>query len=606
MQAVMDFIHNPVAPIILVGVIVVLVAAVSFVVRSLKSSRTQSEVPPSTSVVVEASLPQAQESEAEGAKRSRDGPAAQTADHTAPSAGQVSTPEETPASGPARSVKLLAAIATFGSLLFGYDTGVIAGALPYMYMPHAAGGLGINELEEGLVGGVLAIGAAIGAIAAGRLSDRNGRRHNILLLALIFIVGTLGCTFAPNVWVLYLFRFVLGLAVGGASATVPIYLSESAPTRMRGALVALDQFMIVFGQLLAYSMNAALSHAHGGPRVLVSADPSGTLTPGQWYSWDEVSRVATAVVSEGDGSAWRWMLVLATIPAVLLWVGMRLMPESGRWYASKARYYEAVGALKRIRDPQRDDVAAEISEIVALHAAEASQGHWTLRRTASVAWTRRLLFIGIGLACFDQLTGINTAMYYLPKILAAAGFSSADSITLNVITGAVACIGAGFGLYLVSKLARRHVGIYQETGVTLSLFALALIFGLGIGPYTLADGSISPEIPSYLPWLVLVLVSLFVFAKQSGTVNWVLVSEIFPARIRGVAQGFAVGCGWMMNAVVTWLFPIMINHLGATWTYLTFGVINVVSLCFYLFIVPETRGVSLEQFEHNFSRCYGV
>ena len=262
---------------------------------------------------------------------------------------------------------------------------------------------------------------------------------------------------SPNVWVLYLFRFVLGLAVGGASATVPIYLSESAPTRMRGALVALDQFMIVFGQLLAYSMNAALSHAHGGPRVLVSADPSGTLTPGQWYSWDEVSRVATAIVSEGDGSAWRWMLVLATIPAVLLWVGMRLMPESGRWYASKARYYEAVGALKRIRDPQRDDVAAEISEIVALHAAEASQGHWTLRRTASVAWTRRLLFIGIGLACFDQLTGINTAMYYLPKILAAAGFSSADSITLNVITGAVACIGAGFGLYLVSKLARRHV-----------------------------------------------------------------------------------------------------------------------------------------------------
>ncbi|MEE0238604.1 MAG: MFS transporter, partial [Pauljensenia sp.] len=234
--------------------------------------------------------------------------------------------EETPASGPARSVKLLAAIATFGSLLFGYDTGVIAGALPYMYMPSVAGGLGINEFEEGLVGGVLAIGAAIGAIGAGRLSDRNGRRHNILLLAVVFIVGTIGCTVAPNIWVLYLFRFVLGLAVGGASATVPIYLSESAPTRMRGALVALDQFMIVFGQLLAYSMNAALSHAHGGPRVLVSADPSGTLTPGQWYSWDEVSRVATAVVSEGDGSAWRWMLVLATIPAVLLWVGMRLMP----------------------------------------------------------------------------------------------------------------------------------------------------------------------------------------------------------------------------------------------------------------------------------------
>ena len=514
--------------------------------------------------------------------------------------------ESTPPSGPTRSVKLLAAVATFGSLLFGYDTGVIAGALPYMYMPRVAGGLGINEFEEGLVGGVLAIGAALGAIVGGRFSDRRGRRQGILLLALIFIVGTIGCTLSPNIHLLLVFRFVLGIAVGGASATVPIYLSESAPTRMRGGLVALDQFMIVAGQFLAYSMNAALSHAHGGPRVLVSADPSGTLAVGQWYSWDEASRVATAVVTDGDGAAWRWMLVLATIPAILLWIGMRLMPESGRWYASKERYYEAIGALKRIRDARVDDVAAEVRDMIAVRAAETSQGHWSLRRTVSVRWTRRLLLIGIGLACFDQLTGINTAMYYLPKILAAAGFSSADSITLNVITGFVACVGAAFGLYLVSRLARCHVGIYQESGVTLSLFALALTFGLGIAPYTLADGTISNSIPSYLPWLVVVLVSLFVFAKQSGTVNWVLVSEIFPARIRGVAQGFAVGCGWIMNAIVTWLFPIMIAHLGATWTYVAFGAINVVSLCFYLFIVPETRGVSLEQFERSFSSRHGA
>ncbi|MFC2620548.1 MAG: MFS transporter, partial [Pauljensenia sp.] len=165
--------------------------------------------------------------------------------------------ESTPPSGPTRSVKLLAAVATFGSLLFGYDTGVIAGALPYMYMPRVAGGLGINEFEEGLVGGVLAIGAALGAIVGGRFSDRRGRRQGILLLALIFIVGTIGCTLSPNIHLLLVFRFVLGIAVGGASATVPIYLSESAPTRMRGGLVALDQFMIVAGQFLAYSMNAA-------------------------------------------------------------------------------------------------------------------------------------------------------------------------------------------------------------------------------------------------------------------------------------------------------------------------------------------------------------
>ncbi|WP_022867156.1 MFS transporter [Schaalia vaccimaxillae] len=510
--------------------------------------------------------------------------------------------DTTPASGKSRRIAFLAGVATFGSLLFGYDTGVIAGALPYMYMDQTAGGLGINEFEEGLVGAFLAIGAAFGAIFGGRLSDRYGRRHNILLLAVIFIIGTLGCTFSPNVWVLYFFRFILGWAVGGASATVPVYLSESAPTRVRGSLVALDQFMIVFGQLLAYSMNAMLSKAHGGPQAQVASDATGTLEAGQWYSWDQIARIGGVLVDAGNGQAWRWMLVLATIPAICLWIGMRMMPESGRWHAANLRYVEAVGALKRIRQPERDDIHDEVREMVELHEVAKREGKWSLRHTFSVEWTRRLVFIGIGLACFDQLTGINTAMYYLPKILHAAGFSSADSISINVITGAVACVGAGFGLWLVSRFARRHVGIYQETGVTLSLFALAVVFAVGITPYTLADGTISDAVPAFLPWLVVVLVSVFVFAKQSGTVNWVLLSEIFPAKIRGVAQGFAVGCGWLMNAVVTYIFPVMIEHLGAAWTYAVFGAINVVSLCFYVFIVPETRGASLEHLEEQFSR----
>lgn len=218
--------------------------------------------------------------------------------------------ENTPASGKPRKIALLATIATFGSLLFGYDTGVIAGALPYMYMPTDAGGLAINEFEEGLVGAFLAIGAAFGAIIGGRLSDRYGRRHNILVLAAIFVIGTLGCTLSPNVWILYFFRFILGWAVGGASATVPIYLSESAPTRVRGQLVALDQFMIVFGQLLAYSMNAALSRAHGGPSL--------TTTSGEILSWDAAHTMSNLSIASGNGAAWPWMLVLTTIPAICL------------------------------------------------------------------------------------------------------------------------------------------------------------------------------------------------------------------------------------------------------------------------------------------------
>lgn len=505
----------------------------------------------------------------------------------------------TPPSGKKRSIGLLAMVATFGSLLFGYDTGVIAGALPFMYMPHAAGGLHLTSVEEGLVGGLLAIGAAFGAIIGGQLSDRYGRRHNITILAVIFIVGTLGCTFAPSIWVLYPFRFVLGWAVGGASATVPIFLAESAPARIRGPLVAIDQFMIVFGQLLAYSMNAWISSHNGGPQVQVESDPTGTFAAGSWHAWDEVSKISSVVVSEGNGDAWRYMLVLATIPAIALWIGIRMMPESSRWYAANGHYFEAIGSLKRVRDEQKDDVSEEIGQMVDIHRAESQQEKWTLRQTWKTKWTRKILLIGIFLGFFDQLTGINTAMYYLPKILHAAGFSSADAITLNVITGLASAVGAGVGLYLVGRFYRRHVGIYQEAGITISLTLLALVFGFGIAPHMDAEGNMLSSMPSFLPWTVLAIVAIFVFIKQSGTVNWILVSEIFPARVRGIGQGVAVGALWIMNAVVTFAFPVMISGLGPAWTYGVFAMINLVALFFYIKVVPETKTHTLEEIEQD-------
>lgn len=511
----------------------------------------------------------------------------------------------TPPAGPRRPIGLLVAVATLGSLLFGFDTGVIAGALPYLYLPHAGGGLALTPLHEGLVGGCLAIGAAVGAIVGGRLADRHGRRHNILLLAVVFVVGTLGSALSGSVLILSVFRFVLGFAVGGASSSVPMYLSESAPQRIRGPLVAVDQFMIVFGQLLAYSTNAALSASRGGPQVQVASDPTGRFAPGAWIPWDLGQHIQGLAIAAGNGDTWRYMLVLGTLPAIGLWIGMRLMPESSRWYAAKRRYQEAIGALKRVRDESRDDIAAEVQQMVEVQRAEGRQARWTLRQAWSMRWTRRVLLIGCFLGIFDQLTGINTAMYYLPKVLVAAGFSSADAITLNVVTGLASTIGAGIGIYLVSRLARRHVGIYQETGIVIALFSLALVFGFGIAPHLDATGAIAATVPAHLPWVVLGLVTLFVFFKQSGTVNWVLVSEIFPARIRGTAQGVAVGAGWIMNAAVTFAFPVMIAYLGPAWTFAAFGAFNVAALLFYLFIVPETKHLSLEQLEQQLRVRFG-
>ena len=503
----------------------------------------------------------------------------------------------TPPSGKKRSLGFLAFVACLGSLLFGYDTGVIAGALPFMHMPHAAGGLQLTAFEEGLIGGLLAIGAALGAIIGGRMSDRYGRRHNITMLAIVFIIGTLGCTLAPNIWVLYPFRIILGFAVGGASATVPVFLAESAPKRLRGPLVAIDQFMIVFGQLVAYTMNAWISSHNGGPRVETS---SGSMT------WDDAQPILnTLTITGGNGQAWRYMLVLATIPAIALWIGIRMLPESSRWYAANFQYADAIGSLKRVRDEEKDGpVAEEIEQMVEVNRQEEEEEKWTLRQAWNTKWTRKILLIGIALGCFDQLTGINTAMYYLPKILHAVGFSSADSITLNVYTGIASCIGAGTGLWVVSKFLRRHVGIYQEAGITIALSTLALVFAFGVAPYEMEDGTFSADMPAMVPWLVLVIVAIFVFIKQSGTVVWIYMGELFPGKIRGVGNGLAVGCLWIMNAIVTAVFPPMIENFGGAVTYGIFAAINFVALLFYIKVGPETKIYSLEEIEERLEKMY--
>lgn len=514
--------------------------------------------------------------------------------------------EKTPRSGRRVPVALLAFVATLGSLLFGYDTGVISGALPYMLMPDAAGGMHLSSVQEGLVTGLLSLGAMVGAMFGGRLSDRYGRRHNIILLAIIFNFSTLGCVFAPNVGILFLFRFLLGCAVGGASATVPVYLAETAPQHLRGPLVAVDQFLIVTGQLVAYSMNAVLAHYAGGPSAVVDHDPTGKFPHGSTQSWDTLQSIANLTVMSGNGQTWRHMLVLATIPAVLLWIFMHFMPESSRWYAARSRYYEAIGALKRVRKDDDPTVTQEIDGMVDLHRVEAEDEQWSLRTVMRTPWTRRLLIIGSAVGVLDQLTGINTAMYYLPIILTAAGFSSASAITLNVVTGIFSFIGSAFGFLFVGKLMRRHVGMYQTSGVAVCLLSLAGVFFFGINKYAGADGAISGSIPAVLPWAVLIIISVFLFIKQSGTIQWIYVSEIFPAKIRGVAQGFAVGIQWLGNFVIAFTFPILMDHIGGGWTYLILGIINIGSLIFYIKIVPETKTRTLEELEERFRNKYGT
>jgi len=398
--------------------------------------------------------------------------------------------------------------------------------------------------------------------------------------------------------------------VGGASATVPVFLGETAPKRLRGVLVATDQMMIVFGQFLAYAMNALLARWHGGPTLHITGDAideHGTVLAqgGTDVAWETIRYAVNAaqITDAGNGMTWRYMLILCSLPAIALWIGIRMMPESSRWYAANLRIAEAIGALKRVRDERHDDVADEVNEMLEVQRSEAEQEKWSLVQILKIKWARKLLYIGIVLGLADQLTGINTAMYYTPKILSAAGVPMEDAISLNVVSGAISFIGSAFGLWLVAKFARRHVGMYQELGITISLAAMACVFGFFISPYLNEDGNIEGA-PNFAPWLVLAIICLFVFIKQSGTVTWVLVSEIYPAAVRGTALGIAVATLWLANAVVSIAFPPLMENVGGAGTYAIFAAINFLSFLFYWKVVPETKFHSLEELELKFQKDY--
>ena len=529
--------------------------------------------------------------------------------------------EVTPPSGRHRGILAIAGVATLGSLLFGYDTGVISGALPYMYMPFDANGLQLTSFEEGAIGGTLLVGAALGALIGGRLSDRYGRRHNITMLALLFLIGALGTTFSPTVWVMYPFRVILGFAVGGASATVPVYLAETAPKRIRGSIVAIDQLMIVTGQLLAFTMNAMINTAKGGPRITIEADPSGHVAPGS-YSYDALTALQTSkggtmsaaqfhdfldqlTIVSGNGEAWRYMLVICSIPAIALWIGIRLMPESSRWYVAKERLHDAIGALKRVREEAEDGpLVDEMLEMVEARQHELAEearrrGLGYVWRTP---WLRKLLLVGVFLAIVNQTTGVNTVMYYAPKVLEYAGMSTSASITAQVANGVMSVIGSAIGIWLIMRFRRRQILIADVTGVGVCLLGIAATFQLAIAGHM----SAGTTPPAWAAFLILGLMAVFMLIVQSsnGTVVWTMMGEIFPANVRGVMNGTAIFCMWVANAAITWTFPRMMETLGGGTTYTIYGALNLVIAVILFKIMPETKDKSLEEIEVEMERRY--
>jgi major inositol transporter-like SP family MFS transporter len=443
-----------------------------------------------------------------------------------------------------RRLRLITIIATFGGLLFGYDTGVINGALPYMTED-----LGLTPVTEGMVTSSLLLGAALGAVTGGRLSDARGRRRNILLLAVLFFVGALGCTLAPTTEVMIVARFVLGLAVGGASVTVPVYLAEVSPAERRGALVTRNELMIVSGQLLAFTSNAIIAQVGGE-----------------------------------SGGVWRWMLVIATVPAVVLWFGMLVMPESPRWLASRSRFGEALDVLKQVRSQARAE--AELKEVSALAVKDeqAKLGGW--QDMKSTPWVRKLMFVGFGIAIVQQITGVNTIMYYGTQILTDAGFAADSALTANIANGVISVLATFVGIWLLGRVPRRPMLMTGQAGTTVALLLI------GVFSLVLPSGDARA-------FAVLAMTVTFLAFQQGAIspVTWLMLSEIFPMRMRGFGMGIAAVVLWLTNFVIGLVFPSLVSGIGVSNTFFLFVVAGVLSLTFVKLYVPETKGRTLETLE---------
>lgn len=452
-----------------------------------------------------------------------------------------------------RIVLTMAIISTLGSLLFGYNTGVINGALPYMARPDQ---LDLTPVLEGMVGSAICLGCAVGALAGGRIADLIGRKRTLMYLAVIFFAATLGCALSVNAVMMIAFRFVLGIAVGGASVTVPAYLAEIATENLRGSLVVMMELVIVSGQLLAYIINAVIA------------------------------------ISFGDNPGiWRYLLGIASLPAILFFVGMMFNKESPRWLVTKGRVSEALEILKKTHETEMKAVA-ELNGICDLINEQKSQQNLSFKDFKE-KWMKHILILGVVIGIIQQLTGVNGIMFYGSQILTTAGFSTDAALVGNIANGIISVVGTIAGFYLVRRLTRRRMLAVGLIGILCSNILLGIIS-------TVLDGT------AMLPYFVLTLTVVFLAFQQTfvSPVTWVVISEIFPLRMRGTGMGLAIFVFWLTVYAVTFTFPILIGIVGMSNTFFVFAVMGVLSLMFVKYCMPETKGLSMEEIERKFRTEY--
>jgi SP family arabinose:H+ symporter-like MFS transporter len=428
------------------------------------------------------------------------------------------------------SVSITAAL---GGLLFGFDTAIIAGATRFLKDRFQ-----LSAFGEGLAVSIVLVGCMIGALAAGAASDKLGRRKFLLVSAVLFFVSSLGCAVPRNLAQFLVFRFIGGLAIGSVSIISPLYISEIAPARIRGALVSINQMAIVSGILISYFVSW----------VLVGAGPSN----------------------------WRWMFATGGAPAVLFFVLVLGVPESPRWLLKQGRGEEALGVLNKVNEPAAAAAEADaIREALSLEEGKLGELLKPGFRTA--------LLVGIVLAVFQQITGINAVIYYSPRFFEAAGLARGAALLQSTLIGVVNVVFTLVAIAFVDRWGRKPMLVAGSAGMGLSFLLLGAAF-----KFQLFSGG-----------LILVFTILYIacFAMTLGPIVWVVIAEIFPTRIRGRAMAIATAALWIADFAVSLTFPVIADKLHEWFAFWLYAGMCAVNLVFTWRVLPETKGKSLEEIE---------
>ncbi|MEH0147401.1 sugar porter family MFS transporter [Corynebacterium sp. Q4381] len=436
----------------------------------------------------------------------------------------------------------VAATAALGGLLFGYDTGVMSGALLFI-TPE----FGMSPAQEGFVTSMLLVGAAVGAISGGAVADALGRRRTLITAGALFVAGSLWCALAASVGSLAAARTLLGLAVGAVSIVTPMYISEIVPSSIRGQLVSLNTLMIVIGQLAAYVVNSLLAPLEN----------------------------------------WRLMLGAAALPGLALAAGMAFVPETPLWLARRGHDEKAaaIAAKAGIDADELETARAEAEDNPRVSA------QW--RALAEARWLQVTVVFAALLGVTQQITGVNAIVYFAPTMMNKVGLSTANAVYTSIVIGLVSVAACWVGLKLVDRIGRRRLLLFGLCGNIVFLLALSLT-------YRAAESNTS------LAWVALACMAGFIASQQAAVspTTWLLISELVPPQIRGVGMGLAGLALWAMNWVVAQFFLPLVNALSATTTFVLFAVLGVIAAVFVARQIPETMGKSLDTVADEMERRY--